>query len=107
MPESETTALSTETLPQTITLNPNYPNPFNLETRIEYALPEPGRVSLMIYNVKGQQVRKLVDEIQSGGYKSVLWNGRDDFGQEVGSGVYFIRLMVGRQSFVRKVSLQK
>src|SRR5574341_2123441 len=105
--ESEATRLSTETLPQTITLNPNYPNPFNPETRIEYALPEPGRASLVIYNVKGQQVRKLVDEIQSGGYKSVLWNGRDDLGQEVGSGVYFIRLMVGQQSFVRRASLLK
>jgi flagellar hook assembly protein FlgD len=61
----------------------------------------------MIYNVTGQQVRKLVDEIQPGGYKSVLWNGRDDFGQDVGSGVYFVRLMVGQQSFVRKASLLK
>jgi flagellar hook assembly protein FlgD len=78
-----------------------------LETRIEYALPEPGRASLVIYNVRGQQVRKLVDEIQSGGFKMVLWNGRDDFGQEVGSGVYFIRLVVGQQSFVRKILLQK
>ncbi|MCI0556837.1 MAG: DNRLRE domain-containing protein, partial [Anaerolineae bacterium] len=105
--ESDATALSTETLPQTITLNPSYPNPFNLETRIEYALPKPGRVSLVIYNVRGQQVRKLVDEIQSGGFKRVLWNGRDDFGQGVGSGVYLIRLVVGQQRFVGKLLLQK
>jgi len=48
-----------------------------------------------------------VDENQPQGYKSVVWNGRDDFGQEVGAGVYFIRLVAGRQSIVRKVSLQK
>jgi hypothetical protein len=105
--ESEATALSTETLPQTVTLNPSYPNPFNLETRIEYALPEPGQVRLAIYNIVGQQVRTLADEIQPAGFRSVLWNGRDDFGREVGSGTYFIRLMVGRQSFVRKILLQK
>jgi hypothetical protein len=101
------TALSTETLPQTITLNPNYPNPFNLETRIEYALPEPGQVRLAIYDLFGQQVRTLADEIQPAGFKRVLWNGRDEFGREVSSGVYFIQLMVGQQRFAIKVSLQK
>jgi hypothetical protein len=105
--ELEGTEPSAVILPEAITLSPNYPNPFNLETRIEYALPEQARVRLVVYNVMGQQVRVLVNEIQQGGFKTVLWNGRDDFSREVGSGVYFIHLLVDRQSMVRKISLLK
>jgi hypothetical protein len=94
-------------LPEAIALNPNYPNPFNIETRIEYALPEQALVRLVIYNIRGQQVRLFVDEIQPPGFKSVPWNGRDDFGREVGSGVYLAHLMVGPHSIVRKISLLK
>jgi len=101
------TELSSMMLPQTIALKPNYPNPFNLETRIEYALPERGRVKLAVYNIIGQQVRTLVDEIEPAGYKNVRWNGRDDFGREVGSGVYFIQLVVDQQRLVRMITLQK
>jgi hypothetical protein len=105
--ELEETEPSGVILPEAITLNPNYPNPFNLETSIEYALPEQGQVRLTVYNVRGQQVRLLVDENQPAGFKRVLWNGRDDFGHEVGSGVYLIHLLMDRQSLVRKISLLK
>jgi len=88
-------------------LHANYPNPLNIETRIEYALPEEGHVRLAIYNVIGQQVRLLVDEVQAEGFRSVRWNGRDEFGREVGTGVYFIQLLVEQHSIVRKLSLQK
>jgi hypothetical protein len=94
-------------IPQKIALMPNYPNPFNLETQIEYALPGQSWVRLVIYNIRGQQVRKLVDESQSSGFKNIAWNGRDDLGREVGSGIYFIQLVVHQRSFVRKISLQK
>ncbi|MEJ2721741.1 MAG: T9SS type A sorting domain-containing protein [bacterium] len=76
----------------------NYPNPFNPTTTIRYSIKERGRVSLRIYNAAGQLVRTLVDEIQSpreAGY-SVLWNGRNDAGMPVASGVYMYKLTAER-----------
>jgi hypothetical protein len=94
-------------IPQTIALRPNYPNPFNSETRIEYAIPADSRVRIVIYNSRGQQVRKLVDEAQAAGYRTVTWNGIDDGGSSVSSGIYFIQLVVDNTRFVRKMILQK
>jgi flagellar hook assembly protein FlgD len=62
---------------------------------------------LIIYNILGQEVRRLIDESQSAGYKTAIWNGRDEFGREVGSAVYIIRLVAGQHNIVRKMSLQK
>jgi len=94
-------------LPEKFGLSPNYPNPFNAQTVIEYALPEAVRVRLVIYNVIGQLVRTLVDETQPAGYKRVLWNGKSQYGNEAGSGVYFLQLDPGRQRFVRKMIFQR
>ncbi len=88
-------------------LYPIYPNPFNLETTIQYHLPEAVDVRLAIYNLRGQEVRALVDEHQSAGFKTVRWDGRDHFGQEVGSGTYFARLTAGRLLITGKLILQK
>ena len=93
--------------PDEITLAPSYPNPFNAQTVIEYALPEEAHARLGIYNVMGQLVRQLVDEMQAPGYRSALWNGRDDHGREVSSGIYLYRLQVGPQAIVRRMTLQK
>ena len=93
--------------PDQITLAPSYPNPFNAQTVIEYALPEEAYARLGIYNVMGQLVRQLVDETQAPGYRSALWNGRDDHGREVSSGIYLYRLQVGPQAIVRRMTLQK
>jgi hypothetical protein len=98
----EITALST-----TLALNQNYPNPFNMETSIEYALPETMPVKLVIYNILGQQVRLLADETQPAGYKRFTWNGRDDAGNEVSSGLYFIRLVAGQRQIMQRMILQK
>ncbi len=70
----------------------NYPNPFNPSTTISYRLPENGRVSLKIYNVLGQEIRTLVNGTQSAGLQAVQWDGKDNHGQAVSSGVYFYRL---------------
>ncbi len=94
-------------LPDRMSLSQNYPNPFNLETRIEYALPQATRVRLTLYNLLGQEIHLLVDEIQEPGFKRVFWNGRDQRGFEMASGIYFLRLQAGRQTLTRKVSLQK
>lgn len=85
----------------------NYPNPFNAETTIEYALPEVARVRVTIYNLLGQQVRQLVDEHQSAGLKKVRWDGRSDAGNQVGSGVYFLRLEAKDKAFIKRITLQK
>ncbi|MFQ5648636.1 MAG: choice-of-anchor D domain-containing protein, partial [bacterium] len=94
-------------LPEAFSLQPNYPNPFNAGTTIEYALPQTAKVILTIFNVRGQEVRKLIDKEQQAGFKKITWNGRNNLGTDVGSGVYFLRLTVGHQTFVRKLSLQK
>ncbi len=94
-------------LPQEIFLKPNYPNPFNNETVIEYGLPVAGRVKLVVYNLIGQVVRTLVDDHQPAGFKRAQWDGRDNQGWQVSSGIYFIRLEAGSQKLIRKVLLQK
>ena len=100
-------AEATTPLPKEFTLSANYPNPFNAQTVIEYALPEAVQVRLVIFNVLGQRIRQLVDENQAAGYKRLIWNGRNEFGMEVGSGIYFLQLNVGPQRFTRKIFLQR
>jgi len=74
-------------------LSNNFPNPFNPTTTIKYDLPENTVVVLKIYNTLGQEVRTLVNEFQSHGSKSVLWDATDNFGEIVPSGIYIYRLM--------------
>jgi flagellar hook assembly protein FlgD len=83
-------------LPNTYELKQNYPNPFNPMTTIAYALPQASRIHLNVYNLLGKQVRVLVDDIQMAGYKTVIWDGRDDRGMEVSSGIYFYLIMAER-----------
>ena len=85
----------------------NAPNPFNPETTIAYQIPTAGRVTLSIYNSIGQEVRMLVDEIQEPGSYSVRWNGRDGFGREAASGVYFYRMTAEGFRDVRRMMLLK
>jgi hypothetical protein len=82
-------------LPKDYLLFQNYPNPFNQSTKIEFALSHSGLVSLNIYDILGRKVKTLVSENLSSGYKSVLWDGKDDFGNEVSSGIYFYQLKIG------------
>ena len=68
----------------------NYPNPFNSETIVEYSTPAMGAVNVRVFNVVGQEVRRLVSGPQEGGKHSVVWDARDDSGSPVASGVYLI-----------------
>jgi hypothetical protein len=79
-------------LPEQFTLFPNYPNPFNPITTISYNLPVASRVKLNIFNLLGQEIRTLVNQIQEPGYKSVTWDGLDNGGRSMIPGVYFYRL---------------
>ncbi|GAB4370427.1 MAG: hypothetical protein Kow0042_12660 [Calditrichia bacterium] len=79
-------------IPRTFTLQQNYPNPFNPSTTISFAIPQPGRVSLIIYNPLGQVVRTLVQGYVQPGNYSVMWDGRDEAQQKVASGIYIYNL---------------
>lgn len=94
-------------VPNTFELSQNHPNPFNPQTRIAYSLPKAGRVSLEIYNTLGQQVRTLVQAHQPVGSHSVSWDGKNDLGALVPSGIYFYRLQAGGQTMMRKMTLLK
>ncbi len=88
-------------------MDPNYPNPFNPATTIRYALPEASDVRLTIYNVLGQQVRALVQGHQEAGYYRVTWDGRDDNGRVVSSGVYLYRFVSSGLVETRRMLLLK
>ncbi|NOZ74334.1 MAG: T9SS type A sorting domain-containing protein, partial [FCB group bacterium] len=91
--------------PMVYALHPNYPNPFNPETRIRFDLGGSEKVKLVIYNVLGYQVRTLVDEKYGPGMHVVNWDGRNNEGNPVSSGVYIYRLRAGSFSDQRKMLL--
>jgi hypothetical protein len=94
-------------VPTHYSLNQNYPNPFNPSTTLAYSLKEAGRVTINIYNVLGQNVKTLVDEYQDAGEYTKIWNGDDDSGNDVSSGVYFYRIKAGDFSDIKKMVLMK
>jgi fibronectin type 3 domain-containing protein len=103
-----TNLASTTILPSSFVLEANFPNPFNPSTSIEYALPVASPVVLSVYDLLGQQIRVLVsDGNQKAGYHSMTWDGRDDNGRVVGSGLYLYRLRAGNFTQVRKMTLLK
>lgn len=95
------------TPPLTMALYPNYPNPFNPETRISFALAIPTDLTLEIFNIKGQKVRTLARGTYPAGAHNMTWNGRDDQGREVASGVYMYRLSATGYSKSMKMMLLK
>ncbi|MFQ6617596.1 MAG: FlgD immunoglobulin-like domain containing protein [Fidelibacterota bacterium] len=93
--------------PDKYALFQSYPNPFNLRSRIRYQLPTPSKVKLMIYNISGQKVRTLADGNKDPGIYTVTWDGTNDAGSQVASGIYFYHLKAGKFSQVRKIILLK
>ncbi len=87
--------ISVQTRPAVFSLAANYPNPFNPQTTIQYALPQAADVGLTVYNVLGQPIRTLVAEHQAAGRYAVEWDATNDSGQSVSSGMYFYRLQAG------------
>ncbi len=90
-------------LPARFALHQNYPNPFNPATTIRYDLVQESKVLLRIYNALGQEIRTLVDRVEPAGYKSVVWDSKDNAGRSVASGVYICRLSAGRFVKSRKM----
>jgi len=95
----------TSRLPNLFLLYPNYPNPFNPSTTITYQLQKGVKVRLFIYNMLGQLVKTLVNSKQVTGYYSVQWNGKDELGRDVASGVYFYHLETDHFSKTLKMAL--
>ena len=94
-------------LPQTMVLYPNYPNPFNPSTTIRYFLPRVGSVRLGVYDLAGQRVRVLQDGRQTAGHHRLEWNGTDDDGIEVASGLFLLQLKTEAGTQVQKMLLLK
>jgi len=84
-----------------------YPNPFNPSTTISWFLPKAGDISVAVYNIKGQLVKKLRDGFMDAGRHRFIWDSRDSDNRRVSSGIYFVRIKTGEQSVVRKMILMK
>ncbi len=94
-------------IPSEFALSQNYPNPFNPTTSIKFQVAQDAKVSLVVYDMLGQRVRTLVDGIQDAGFYTVRWDGSNDFGGKVSSGVYIYRLQAGNFVSTMKMNLMK
>jgi hypothetical protein len=90
-----------------LSLAQNEPNPFNPNTRIEFAIPEASIVDVSVYDVSGRRVITLVAGPRAAGHSSIQWNGTNSRGNAMGSGVYFLRLTAGGETRTRKMVLMK
>ena len=114
--ESEVVALITTTsvegahsnsLPTDFELKQNFPNPFNPNTTIQFDLPQTIHVSLKIYNTLGQEIRNLIDNVIPAGENLIIWDGENNVGQLVSSGIYFIRLQSGDFTDIKRMMFIK
>jgi hypothetical protein len=103
----EVREVNTPTRPTVFSLSQNYPNPFNPKTIIRFGLPKDSWVKLEIYNVLGQKVKTLVDEKLTTGLKEVEWDGVNDKGFEVASGIYFYKISADDYSDIKKMVMLK
>ncbi|MCC6396168.1 MAG: T9SS type A sorting domain-containing protein, partial [Bacteroidetes bacterium] len=94
-------------LPTTFDLAQNYPNPFNPTTTIKYQVPSPVNVEVTVFNILGEKIATLVNEVQAAGYYTLEWNGRDSRNLALPSGLYFYTMRAGDFSSVKKMMLMK
>ena len=104
MPLNVTEDLS---IPSDFSLAQNYPNPFNPETRIHYELPIDGNIKLIIYDILGKELVTLIDGNYSAGRYNIIWNGKDSFGNYLGSGIYFYQLRTDKFSQTKKMIISR
>lgn len=88
-------------------LHQNYPNPFNPETKISFSIPKDSKVELSIYNIKGQKVKTLAESDFEKGIHQVIWDGKDNAGKSVSTGIYFYKMETDSFSAVKKAILLK
>jgi len=94
-------------LPKAFALKQNYPNPFNPSTEIAFSLEQASTINLTIFNVLGQKVKVLADGSKQAGTHSLSWNGTDEMGALVSTGLYFYTLTDGNNSVTMKMALMK
>jgi len=92
-------------VPMACELSQNYPNPFAANTSIRYGIPEPMNVKLAVYNIVGQEIRTLAEGIKEAGYYTVNWDGKDNSGVRVKSGIYFYRLKTKESTIQKKLTI--
>ncbi|MDD2228823.1 MAG: T9SS type A sorting domain-containing protein [Candidatus Cloacimonetes bacterium] len=90
-----------------VTMRQNYPNPFNPSTTISYELPEDGNVQILIYNLKGQFVKQLLNKQESIGPHAIIWDGKDSTGRACSSGIYYYRLSSPGKIITKKMLMLK
>jgi hypothetical protein len=100
-------AEAVEPLPENFALGNIYPNPFNPSTTIKFATPDENMVMIDIYNLRGQHVLNLMDESIKPGYHSEIWNGVDNSGRMIPSGIYFVQIKFANQLMSKKVTFLK
>lgn len=93
--------------PDRLTLFQNYPNPFNPITVIRYALPHECEVEITVYNISGQKVKTLAKQKERAGHRQVIWDGRNDEGEEVATGVYLYKIQAGEFTQSKKMVIIK
>ena len=101
------TIKSLDLLPKEFALHQNYPNPFNPVTTLRYDLPEQAHVGIIIYDIMGREVIMLVNQSQTPGFKSVVWNGKNSLGIDVSAGMYLYRISAENFHSVKKMVLLK
>jgi hypothetical protein len=94
-------------LPTDFQLSQNYPNPFNASTQITYSLPRTTHVNITVFNVAGQQVTTIVDDLKPAGNHAIVWEGYRDDGNPLSSGIYFYRIQAGNFLATKKMILLK
>ncbi len=97
----------TSDIPAEFSLSQNYPNPFNALTSFSLSLPEETQVKLVIYNVMGQKVKTIVDDCLAAGIHTITWDGTNESGQNVSSGIYFYRIVNQENVVTKKMTLMK
>jgi len=103
----ELNAVNVREIPTEFALSQNYPNPFNPTTSIKYSLAENAKVTLVIYDMLGQVVKTLIDNEQEAGFYTVKWDGTNNYGGKVSSGIYIYRLNAGKFMSTLKMNLLK
>ena len=104
---SDILAVEEEFIPVQFAIHQNYPNPFNPITTLHYDLPENSHVTITIYDMLGRNIKKLINQTQDAGYKSVIWNATNDYGKPVSAGIYLYQIHAGENMQTKKMVLLK
>jgi len=97
----------TDMLPSRLSLIQNYPSPFNPETRISFKLAEKSHVSITIYDMLGRNIKTLINQTQDAGYKSLIWDATNDYGEPVSAGIDLYQIQAGEYISTKKMVLLK